>query len=125
MNISFAATSISIEFKELAHFTSITKSRTVCQSDLSEPLIVEKIARQKDYPGENLFINATPANFTADEVPRAGEIIYTPDELKRIVAIYHQNGKQIWVHVAGKEGTEMTLDAGVDVLHHAHGNTDE
>ncbi|MGY0693753.1 amidohydrolase family protein [Virgibacillus sp. FSP13] len=125
MDISFAATSISIGFKELAHFTSITKSRTVRQSDLSDSQIVEEIARQNDYPGENLFINATPANFTADEVPRAGEIIYTLEELKRIVEIYHQYGKQIGVHVAGDEGIQMTLDAGVDVLHHAHGISDE
>ncbi|WP_106498332.1 amidohydrolase family protein [Lentibacillus sp. Marseille-P4043] len=125
LDISFAATSISIGFKELAHFTSVTKSRAVRHTDLSDSQLVNEIAKQNDYPGENLFINATPANFTADEVPRAGEIIYTLDELKRIVAIYHLHGKQIGVHVAGEEGIEMTLDAGIDVLHHAHGITDE
>lgn len=125
IDISFAATSISIGFNALAHFTSVTKSKAILQSDLSDPKLVKEIAKQNDYPGENLFINATPANFTADEVPRAGEIIYTLEELKRIVRIYHQCGKKIGVHVAGEEGIDMTLDAGVDVLHHAHGITDK
>src|SRR5699024_7062164 len=63
---------------------------------------------------------STPANFTKAEVPRAGDILFTPEELKRIVSIYHESGKRIGVHVAGEEGIQMTLDAGVDVLHHAH-----
>lgn len=125
MNISFAATSISIGFKELAHFTSITKSKNVEQAYLSNPQLIEKMAQQNDYPGENLFINATPANFTIEDVPRAGEIIYTSDELNQIVAIFHETGETIGVHVAGEKGIQMTLDAGVDVLHHAHDITDE
>ncbi|PAV30738.1 hypothetical protein CIL05_03145 [Virgibacillus profundi] len=125
LDISFAATSISIGFSELVHFTAVTKSKAVRQADLSDPGIVKEIAGQNDYPGENLFINATPANFTPEEVPCAGEIIYTLEELKSIVKIYHQYGKQIGLHVAGEEAIEMTLEAGFDVLHHAHGITDE
>ncbi|ASK62297.1 hypothetical protein CFK37_09060 [Virgibacillus phasianinus] len=121
LDISFAATSISIGFDRLAHFTSITKSKSVHQSDLSDPLLVKIMAEQTDYPGENLFINATPANFTPDEVPRAGEIIYSLNELKQIVRIFHEHDKKIGVHVAGVEGIEMALEAGIDVLHHAHG----
>src|SRR5699024_12293005 len=64
-------------------------------------------------------------HFTKDEVPRAGEILFTPEELKRIVSIYHESGKRLGVHVAGEEGIQMTLDAGVDVLHHPHGITKE
>ncbi|GAB3043638.1 amidohydrolase family protein [Virgibacillus ainsalahensis] len=124
MDISFATTSISIGFNTLAHFTSVTKSKAVSQSDLTHPQIVKEMAIQNDYPGENLFINATPANFTADEVPRAGEIIYTLEELKEIVKIFHQYGKEIGVHVAGEDAIEMTLKAGIDILHHAHGITE-
>lgn len=123
MDISFAPTSISIGFKKLAHYTAITKSKGVQQSDLSDPDIVNAIADHSDYPGENLFINATPANFTTNAVPRAGEIMYTPDILKGIVNTYHEKGKQIGVHVAGEKGIQLALDAGVDVLHHAHGIT--
>lgn len=125
MDVSFAAASVSIGFEELAHFTSVTRSEKVHLSDLSDPFLVKNISWQNDYPGENIFINATPANFTKDEVPRAGEILFTPEELKRIVSIYHESGKRIGVHVAGEEGIQMTLDAGVDVLHHAHGITKE
>lgn len=125
MDISFATTSISIGFEELAHFTSITGSNAVTQNDLSSSTLVKKIAENSDYPGENIFINATPANFTEEVVPRAGEIMYTPQQLKEIVSIYHDADKKIGCHVAGEEGNEMAIVAGFDVLHHAHGITDE
>ncbi|GHH99309.1 amidohydrolase family protein [Neobacillus kokaensis] len=125
LDISFAATSISIGFEKLAHFTSVTGSRGVGQKELSLPFIVREIAKNSDYPGENVFINATPANFTEKEVPRAGEIIYSLEELKGIAAAYHGLGKRIGCHVAGEEGIQMALDAGFDVLHHAHGITEE
>ncbi|MFP7296738.1 amidohydrolase family protein [Neobacillus niacini] len=125
LDVSFATTSISIGFENLAHFTAITQSRGVTQYDLSDPVLVQMIAHESDYPGENIFINATPANFTVKEVPRAGEIIYNLKELKKIVKIYHQAGKQIGAHVAGEEGINLALEAGIDVLHHAHGITDE
>lgn len=121
IDISFATTSISIGFEKLAHFTSVTQSRAVEQKDLNNPAIVTEIAAASDYPGENIFINATPANFTYNEVPRAGEIIYSLDDLLQIVAIYHNFGKQIGCHVAGEEGIDLALKAGIDVLHHAHG----
>ena len=125
MDISFATTSISIGFERLAHYTSVTKSRSVHHEDLLNPIIVNEMANQNDYPGENLFINATPANFTANKVPRAGQIIYTLKELKMITKIFHKKDKRIGVHVAGEEGIRMALDAGIDVLHHAHGITEE
>ena len=125
IDISFAATSISIGFEELAHFTSITQSRAVCKADLINAYIIHQMAKNSDYPGENLFLNATPANFTAEVVPRAGELIYTRKELQQIVRTFHHVKKQIGVHVAGEEGIDMALDTGVDVLHHAHGITKE
>lgn len=125
IDISFAATSISVGFEEMAHFTSVTSSKEVPQSDLTSPSLVRKIAENSDYPGENVFINATPANFTPEDVPKAGEIIYTLNELKEIVNIYHGLGKKIGCHVAGEKGIELALEAGFDVLHHAHGMTKE
>ncbi|OLS35562.1 amidohydrolase family protein [Bacillus sp. MRMR6] len=125
LDVSFATTSISIGFEKLAHFTAITQSRGVTQYDLTDPMLVEMIAVESDYPGENVFINATPANFTEKEVPRAGEIVYTVEELHQIIKIYHRLGKKMGAHVAGEEGIKMALEAGVDVLHHAHGMTDE
>ncbi|MEK5444089.1 MULTISPECIES: amidohydrolase family protein [unclassified Fredinandcohnia] len=125
MDISFATTSISIGFEELAHFTSITESTAVTLADLTSSTLVKKIAENSDYPGENIFINATPANFTEDVVPKAGEIIYTSQQLQEIVTLFHETGKRIGCHVAGKKGIDLTLEAGFDVLHHAHGITDE
>ena len=125
IDVSFATTSISIGFENLAHYTSITQSSSVTQYDLSDPILVQMIALESDYPGENIFINATPANFTEKEVPRAGEIIYTLEELKKIVKIYHRIGKRIGAHVAGEEGIKLALESGIHVLHHAHGISDE
>ncbi|WP_102348850.1 amidohydrolase family protein [Bacillus sp. Marseille-P3661] len=123
IDISFATTSISIGLEQLAHFTSITQSKIVAKHELTNTDLVQKIAQESDYPGENIFINATPANFKKEDVPRAGELIYTVDELKKIVEIYHGLGKQIGCHVAGEQGIDMALEAGFDVLHHAHGIT--
>ncbi|KAB7706151.1 amidohydrolase family protein [Bacillus aerolatus] len=125
MDISFAATSISIGFNNLAHFTAVTQSQPIEKNSLSDPLLVRKIAEKSDFPGENIFINATPANFTAEDVPRAGEIMYNLQELKQVADLYHKLNKKIGAHVAGEKGIEWALEAGVDVLHHAHGITDE
>ncbi len=124
IDISFATTSISIGFDELTHFSALTQSKSIDRKTLNDLSLVRLIAQASDYPGENIFINATPANFTANEVPRAGEIVYTLEELKKIVDIYHQSGKQIGTHVAGEEAIDMALEAGFDVLHHAHGISD-
>lgn len=125
IDVSFATTSISIGFEDLAHFSALSQSRNIDKEELKDPALVRLIAQASDYPGENIFINATPANFTEKEVPRAGEILYTLEELKQIVGIYHQTGKKIGTHVAGEEGIELALVAGFDVLHHAHGITSE
>lgn len=125
VDITFAVTSISIGFEQLAHFSAVTKNKALLQENLTSEEIYSQLATHSEYPGENLFINATPANFTAEEVPRAGELIYTKDELAKIVRTFHQYGRRIGVHVAGEEGIDMCLDAGVDVLHHAHNINDE
>ncbi|RKQ35867.1 amidohydrolase family protein [Oceanobacillus halophilus] len=125
LDISFAATSISIGLKDLAHFTSVTEAKPVQKDDLLNHRILFEMAAQSDYPGENLFLNATPANFTEDMVPRAGEIIYHEEELKEIVSIFHSQRKRIGVHVAGEKAIDMAIHSGVDVLHHAHGISDE
>lgn len=125
LDVSFAATSISIGFEKLAHFSAITRSRNLTQSDLVDPLLVQQLAEASDYPGENVFINATPANFAKADVPRAGEVMYTLEQLREVVRLYHRAGKRIGTHVAGERSIWMALDAGFDVLHHAHGITDE
>lgn len=125
LDISFATTSITIGFEELAHFSAVTQSKKMQHEDLISLKLVEELAKNSDYPGENLFINATPANFTPEMVPRAGEILYSIDDLMKIVQTFHNLGKKIGCHVAGEEGIDLALTAGFDVLHHAHGITEE
>lgn len=125
IDISFATTSISIGFQELAHFTSVTGSLPVDREVLVKKEIIEAIAEESGYGGENIFINATPANFTSNEVPNAGLIIYSQVELNEIVSIFHSKQKKIGTHVAGELAIDMALEARFDILHHAHGITDK
>lgn len=125
INIYFSLNSISIGFDPIVHFTSITGSKAVEFEMLTNPYILEQMSQLNEYPGENIFINATPANLKDEIVPRAGEIIYSYNQLKEIVQIFHNKNKKIGTHVAGSEGIKMALEAGFDVLHHAHGITPE
>lgn len=123
--IAFSCNSITIGFEELASFTSITRNKNVNKDKLIDKNLLESLIENSDYPGENIFINATPANLTEDIVPRAGEIVYTQEELNDIVSIFHNRNKRIGCHVAGKEAIDMALKAGFDIIHHGHGITDE
>nr|WP_106779632.1 amidohydrolase family protein [Lysinibacillus timonensis] len=125
LDITFATNSISIGFESILHFTSVTGSIAVNRDVLVHPDIIKVISKYNEFAGENVFINATPANFTKELVPNAGELIYSQEELHSIVSIFHSMDKKIGTHVAGKEGIEMALHAGFDVLHHAHGITEE
>jgi imidazolonepropionase-like amidohydrolase len=121
IHVLFSVNSISIGFNPIVHFTSVTGSKSVEVKMLTDRNVLEQMSELTEYPGENIFINATPANLKEDKVPKAGEIIYTLDDLKYIVKLFHSKGKKIGAHVAGEEGIEMALDAGFDILHHSHG----
>lgn len=125
IDISIAATSISIGLKNLPHFTSVTGSTPITYEMLLDEDILNEISSSSEYPGENVFINATPANLKDEDVPRAGEIIYTLEELKKIVKVYHDKSKKIGAHVAGESAINIALQAEIDVFHHAHGITTE
>ena len=125
VNIIFSCNSITIGFKDLVNFTSVTGNNSVDKDKLIEDETIMDLVENSDYPGENIFINATPANLTEDIVPRAGEVIYTQEELEKIVHIFHDKGKRIGCHVAGKDAIEMAIKAKFDVIHHGHGITDD
>lgn len=125
LDIAFATTSISIGLDPILHFTSVTGSLAVERDVLVQNNIIMSIAQHSEFAGENIFINATPANFTQDLIPNAGEIIYSQEELNTIVSIFHSMNRKIGTHVAGEKGIDMALNAGFDVLHHAHGITNE
>lgn len=124
VNMVFSCNSITIGFKDLVNFTSVTGNNSVSKDKLIEDDTIMNLIENSDYPGENIFINATPANLTEDIVPRAGEVIYTQEELDKIVSIFHDKGKRIGCHVAGNDAIEMAIKARFDVIHHCHGITD-
>jgi imidazolonepropionase-like amidohydrolase len=123
MDIRFSAASISVGFREMAHYSAATLSRPLEQAQLTDDGILHFLIDHSEYPGENLFLNATPANFAPDFVPKAGTIVYTQRELNRIAGLFHRRGRRIGVHVGGEAAIRMALDAGIDVLHHAHAIT--
>ena len=125
VKIIFSCNTITIGFKNLTNFTSVTRNEAVDKDKLIDNNTIENLINNSDYPGENIFINATPANLTEDIVPRAGEIVYTQEELNHIVKMFHYKDKRIGCHVAGKEAIKMALKAGFDVIHHGHEITDE
>lgn len=120
VNMVFSCNSITIGFEDLVNFTSVTGKSSVEKDKLIEYDTIMELLENSDYPGENIFINATPANLTEDIVPRAGEVIYTQEELDKIVSIFHDKGKRIGCHVAGKDAIEMAIKAGFDIIHHGH-----
>lgn len=124
MDVVFSSSTISIGFRQMVHFSAATRSQPIGIEQLTDKSILRFIAEHSEYPGENLFINATPANFTEDFVPCAGEVVYEQHELDDIVRLFHEKGKRIGAHVGGERAISMALDAGIDVLHHAHGISD-
>lgn len=125
IDIVFSVSEISIGLRQIIHFTGITGAVLMDKDTILSYDILSEMIRQSDYPGENIFINATPANLTEKLVPRAGEIIFTQEELNRLVKMFHDRGKRIGCHVAGEEAIDMAIEAGFDVLHHGHGITEE
>lgn len=121
LKISFSLNSITIGTGELSNYTCLHENNQVDKEILSNTEVVSQIAIKNEYPGENVFINATPANLPTKDVPRAGEVIFTKDKLKFIVDEFHKNNKKIGAHVAGKDGINLAIECGVDVFHHAHG----
>jgi len=124
IDIAFSVSSISIGLSNIAHFSGVTGSTAINAKMLLDDDVLDKTIEQSDYPGENIFINATPANLVDSLVPRAGEIIYTQVEINKIVNKFHEKGKKIGCHVAGEEAIDMAINAGFDVIHHGHGITE-
>lgn len=121
LKIRFSLNSITIGTDELSNYTCLHENKQVDKDILYNIDVISKMAAKNEYPGENVFINATPANLPPKDVPRAGEIIFTKEELKSIVDVFHKKGKKIGAHVAGKDGIDLAIECGIDVLHHAHG----
>lgn len=125
IRVKFSLNTITIGTNDLPSYTCLHENEQVNKNILSDIEIVSEIANKNEYPGENVFINATPANLSPSLVPRAGEIVFTEKEIQSIVDTFHNKDKKIGAHVAGYEGINLALRCGIDVLHHAHGINDE
>lgn len=125
IDIVFSISTISIGLPDLSHFSGLTGTRNLSQDMLLDDNIINGLIEYSDYPGENIFINATPANFEEKHVPRSGEIIYSQEELNFIVDCFHKDNKKIGCHVGGEEAIEMAINAKFDVIHHGHSITEE
>lgn len=62
IDIVFSICNITIGFENLVHFTGVTGSTPVSKEMLVDDKIILQLINGSDYPGENIFINATPAN---------------------------------------------------------------
>ncbi|MBQ2769610.1 MAG: amidohydrolase family protein [Clostridia bacterium] len=118
-----ALCSITLGGEPAGNFTAVTGNVPIPREQLMDPEILKKIIDLSAFPGENVFITATPANLPLSAMPNAGKLVYSQEELDRIAKTFHDAGKKLGAHVGGEEGIDMALNAGIDVLHHAHGMT--
>ncbi len=125
VRIKFSLNSITIGTDKLVHYNCLSGNKEVGKDILTDSENLSILAEKNEFPGENIFINATPANLHLSLVPRAGNIVFNEDELKIIVNAYHEKGKRIGAHVGGNEGIDLAIKCGVDVIHHGHGISDE
>ncbi len=98
--------------------------RALRLDDLS-PLDLEEMAENSDFPGESLFLTATPANLPVEQAPRAGEPCFSFEQIKGMVGAFHAAGKRVGAHVEGSKVIDEFLRTGGDVVHHGHGLTEE
>ncbi|MBS4022123.1 MAG: amidohydrolase family protein [Dethiobacter sp.] len=103
----------------MALVSSIRPGEIIAKEDLTEAAFLE-MADKSDFPGENIFLNATVANLPFDAAPRAGELTFSFAEIKKIVSIFHAQNKKIGAHIEGDEAARMFIDAGGDVICHGH-----
>lgn len=107
------------------NLTALSGNVPVSRETLFAKETLTRLVALSTFPGENVFLTATPGNLPLSQMPNAGGLVYTLDELKRVADAYHGAGKRFGAHVGGAEGIDLALDAGVDVLHHAHGMTEK
>ena len=96
----------------------------VIQQELDDQVLAW-LAKNSEFPGENIFVTATPANLPPHQVPRAGESILNHRQLQKTIDIFHAEGRRIGAHLEGELPTRIFLELGGDVVHHGHGISDE
>jgi len=82
---------------------------------------IKHMAINSDFPGENIFLNATVANLPLSAAPKAGHVTFNYEDIETFVRVFHSYGKKIGAHIEGDIAAEMFINAGGDVIHHGHG----
>lgn len=119
IDVRFAFGTCFLGTDPLAVTSSHKSGQTVFRKDLTLEAY-KNMAALSDYPGENIFLNATVANMPLSAAPRAGEITFEYEELKAVIGTFHKQGKKIGAHLEGDEAARMFIKAGGDVIHHGH-----
>ena len=120
LDIKLAAGCCILGTEPLAFVSSTHPGSLISKENLSDEMY-EIMADYSQFPGENIFLTATVANLPIALAPRAGEITYTFDHLKKIIKIFHDKGKKIGAHIEGDQAAMMFIEGKGDVVHHGHG----
>lgn len=122
LNIKFATGTCCVGTEPLSYTSSLVPGKNLAFEDLDSSHIA-KLAAESEFPGENIFVNATVANLPCELVPNGGKRILDKDKIFEIVNTFHSLGKKIGAHIEGAESIQVFMDCGGDVIHHGHGAT--
>jgi len=120
-----ALCTITLGGEPMGNFNAIDGNVATGYERLLDPEILDVIIEKSEFPGENVFLTATPANAPLSVMPNAGKKVYTDVDLKQIADRFHKANKRIGAHVGGADAIDQAIRCGIDVLHHGHEITDE
>lgn len=120
VNIKIATGICAIGTEPIVFTSSITPGTNILFECLDDTYI-SRIAVENEFPGENIFITATPANLPYALVPNAGKIVFRKDKIQQIVEIFHNFNRKIGAHIEGSQNIQLFIDCNGDVVHHGHG----
>lgn len=83
--------------------------------------VFKQLAAVNQFPGENIFLNATPADMPLTIAPRSGEEVFPWGLVEKMIDVFHVSGKAIGAHAEGDSTIEKFVELNGDVVHHAHG----
>ena len=99
---------------------SVVPGRILTLDEVNETL-VRQVAKENEFPGENIITTASVANLPPEKTPLAGQVAFSGDRLRRVVEVFHEEGSRVGAHIEGAEIMQDFAKMGGDVVHHAHG----
>ena len=120
-----ALCTISLGSEPPFNLSALTGNAPIAREQFFDAILLDKLIALSTFPGENVFITATPGNLPLSQMPNSGKLMYSLSELRSVADAYHAAGKRLGAHVGGEAGIDLALNAGIDVLHHAHGMSEK